>query len=130
MYGLNDAVRKWYFAVYEELEKLSCHRSSIDYGVFFWYHDSHLLGLFQSHVDDFLWARIKEFKKAVVFPLRYKFKVGREPIKQFKYVDINISEQNGEIKLDQLDYISSISPIQFPGDLQANKNNPWVANQT
>ena len=42
VYGLNDAVRKWYFAAYEELEKLGCHRSSIDYSVFFWYHDHHL----------------------------------------------------------------------------------------
>ena len=59
VYSLNDAARKWYFAMYKELEKLGCHRSSIDYGVFFWYYDNQLSGLFQSHVDDFLWAAIK-----------------------------------------------------------------------
>ena len=68
MYGLNDAARKWYFTVYEELEKLGCHRSSIDC-VFLWYHVNQLLDLFQSHVDDFLWAGSKAFKEAVVLPL-------------------------------------------------------------
>ena len=92
MYGLNDAAREWYFAVYEELEKLDCHRSSIDYSVFFWYHVHHLSGLLQSHTDDFLWAGSKKFKKAVVFPLCYKFEVGRESSKRFKYVGINISQ--------------------------------------
>ena len=113
-YSLNDAARICYFAVYEELEKLGCHRSSIDYGVFFWYHDNHLSGLFQFHIEDFLWGGSKEFKEAVVLPLCYIFKVGRESIKQFKYVGINISQRNGEIKTDQLDYISSINPIQLP----------------
>ena len=81
MYSSSDAARKWYFAVHEELEKLSCHRSSVDYGVFFWYHDNHFSGLLQSHIDDFLWAAIKEFKVTAVFPLCYKFNVGRESIK-------------------------------------------------
>ena len=130
MYGLNDAAKKWCFAVYEELEKLGCHRSSMDYFVFFWYHDNHLSGLFQSHVDDFLWARIKEFKEAVLFPLCYKFKVSRKSIKQFKYVAINISQQNEEIKLDQLDYISSINPIQLPRACQANKNDSGIDSES
>ena len=69
VYSLNDAARKWHFVVYEELEKLGCHRSSILYGAFFWYHDNHLSGLFQSHIDDFLWAGSKEFKEAVIFPV-------------------------------------------------------------
>lgn len=36
VYNLNDAVRKWYVPVFEELERLGCHGYSVDYGVFFW----------------------------------------------------------------------------------------------
>ena len=147
MYGLNDAARTWYFAVFEELEKLGCRRSSIGYGVFFWYNDNELSGLFQSHVDDFIWAGNDEFKERVVFPLCDKFKVGRELVKQFKYVGLNIGQKNGEITLDQIDYIKNIIAIHLSRDRQANKDQPcddseatqyrqlvgklnWVANQT
>ena len=67
--------------MHEELEQVSCHRFSVDYGVFFWYHDNHFSGLLQCHIDDLPWAGIKELKEAVVFPMCYKFKVGRESIK-------------------------------------------------
>ena len=80
------AARKWYFVACGELEKLGCHRSSIGYSAFFWYHHNHFLGVFQYHVDDFLWRRGKKFNEGVVFSLCDKFKVGRRSVKQFKYV--------------------------------------------
>ena len=36
VYGLNDAARMWYFAIWNELEMLGCKRSSINDGIFYW----------------------------------------------------------------------------------------------
>ena len=90
MYNLNDAVRKWYVPVFEELERLGCHGYSVDYGVFFWWRDNHLSGPFYCHVEELLWVGSKEFKEKVVFPLCNKFKIKRESVKQIKYVGHNI----------------------------------------
>ena len=46
LYGLSDGARMWYFAVWDKLVKLGCKRSSLDCGVFPWYHNNHLEGLF------------------------------------------------------------------------------------
>ena len=53
VYGLNDAARMWYFAVYELLGKLGCFHSSVDYGIFMLHIDGKLAGILISHVDDF-----------------------------------------------------------------------------
>ena len=145
--GLNDAARMWYFAVWDELEKLGCKRSSLDYGVFMWYHDNHLAGLFQTHVDDFIWAGNNEFKNNVLDPLCKKFQVSKVFSKAFKYVGIDISQDSDKITLDQIDFIKSIEPIPISRDRQLQNHEKcnesestsyrqlvgklnWVANQS
>ncbi len=73
VYGLNDAARMWYWAIWEELTKLSCVRSSLDFGLFKWYNNGRLEGVFQSHVDDFLWAGSDAFENKVIVKLSQKF---------------------------------------------------------
>jgi hypothetical protein len=148
VYGLNDAARKWYFAVFDELINLSCHRSSTDYGIFMWYNGSELEGILMSHVDDFLWAGTDAFIKSVITPLSTKFKVGKScSSDSFKYVGINISQGANGISIDQNDYICTLSPIDVSRQKQINRNLAcnaeetsafcrlvgklnWVANQT
>ena len=90
VYGFSDGEKMWYFAVLNELVKLGCERSSLDYCVFTWYHNNHLTGLFQTHVDDFIQAGSNEFKINVPNPLCKKFQVGKNFPKAFKYVGNNI----------------------------------------
>ena len=69
VYGLNDASRVWYFTVWEELETLGCKRSPVDFGIFTWYDvNKNLAGVFQSHVDDFMWAGTSNFHELVILP--------------------------------------------------------------
>ena len=148
VYGLNDAARMWYFTVWEELESLGCRRSVFDYGVFTWLDQNQkLAGVFQSHVDDFLWSGTNEFNELVIQPLCQKFKVGNQSETSFKYVGINIAQRDDGIILDQLDYIQNIEPISLTRDRHLQKEDPctnkeatmyrqlvgklnWIANQS
>ena len=84
----------WYFAVWDELVKLGCKRSSLDYGAFKWYHNSHLA---VTHVDDIIWAGSDEFKTTVLDLLCKKIQVEKIFLKAFKYICINISQDSYKI---------------------------------
>ena len=148
VYGLNDAARMRYFAVWEELKRLGCKRSSVDYGVFTWFNNNkEMAGVFQSHVDDFLWSGTDSFERNVIQLSCIKFKVGNQSTKAFKYVGINITQGAEDILLDQVDYIQEIQPISLTRDRQIQKEElcnrteamiyrqlveklNWVANQS
>ena len=87
-----------------------------------WDHFGKLSGVLQAHVDDFLWAGTKTFKNTVVDLLCQKFQVGHSASLKFKYVGVNISQrENGEISVDQFDYIDSINHINLSRERQLEK---------
>lgn len=106
----------WYFAVWDKLVKLGCKRSSLDYGVFTWFPNNQSAGLFQTHVDDFIWDGRDEFKTNVLDPIRKKFQVQNVFSEAFKYVGINISQDSYKITLDQINYINNIKLIPISCD--------------
>lgn len=106
----------WYFAVWDKLVKLGCKRSSLDYGVFTWFHNNQSAGLFQTHVDDFIWDGRDEFKTNVLDIICKKFQVQNIFSEAFKYVGINISQDSYKITLDQINYINSIKLIPISCD--------------
>lgn len=130
VYGLNDAARMWYFSVWEELEKLNCQRSSLDYGIFCWYLDTKLCGIFQTHVDDFLWSGTDEFKVQVIDKLCQKFKVGHSASNAFRYIGLSISQNEDGITLEQIDYINAIENYTLPRDRQMKKSSPCTKEET
>ena len=130
VYGLNDAALMWYFSVWEELERFGCKRSSIDYGMFTWYEHNVLCGIMLSHVDDFLWSGTPSFEKNVIRPLCTKFQVGTISSKGFKYVGINIKQNEDNITLQQADYISSIKPVNLSRDRQIQKQDACTVEET
>ena len=77
VYRLSHGARIRYFAVWHKLVKLGCKLSSLDYGVFTWYHDNPFVDLFQTCVDGFLSAGSDTFKTNVPDPLCKKFQVGK-----------------------------------------------------
>ena len=90
----------------------------MDYRVSTWYHKNYLADLFQAHVDDFRWAGSDEFKANVLDSLWKKYRVGKVFLKAFTYTGINISQDNDNIALNQIDYINSIKPIPISPDRQ------------
>ena len=132
IYGLNDAARMWYFAVWQQLKSLGCQRSAIDYGIFYFIdeHDG-LTGIIQAHVDDFLWAGTETFEKNVIQKLCGKFTAGRTASRNFKYVGININQSdNKEIHVDQFDYINSIDAIPLNRQRQMEKSSNCTKEET
>ena len=122
VYGLIDAARMWYMAIYDKLTILGCMRSDVDYGLFTWYDCNGTLGgVFLSHVDDFVWAGVPDFEKSVISPLCLKFSVGNSCTKTFKYIGINISQKSNCIIIDQCDYIMSVESIPLSKHKQSKK---------
>ena len=146
VYGLNDASRSWYFSVCDELTKLGCTQSQIDPALFYCHVDNILAGLFIMHVDDFIWSGTNMFKQ-IMEKLQSKFKIGRQEHGVFKYLGLDLKQDNGEIILDQHSYIKNIFSVPLHASRAAHKQDPlnkieitqlrssigqisWVANQT
>lgn len=78
LYGLNDAPREWYNRLYSELKKLNGKVSKYDSALFFWYNESAgLIGIFVSHVDDFVFGGTIEWHNNVMNKLTTVFKISK-----------------------------------------------------
>ena len=122
LYGLNDASRMWYFAVYEKLISLNCLRLSIDYALFIWFDDKkNLSGLIEVHVDDMIWIGTKLFAIFVIAPLCSAFQMGSRSKTEFDYLGLHVCQSQNGITLDQIEYIDSITPIVLSRQRQTAK---------
>ncbi len=147
VYGLNDASRTWYFRVCEELKKLGCQQSKIDPALFYWRQNGRLSGLLMMHVDDFLWSGTIRFQSAVIEKIHQTFQIGKQAHGVFRYIGLEIRHQNGEIMMDQVSYVESLSTIPISSSRASQKmasltkeettelrsiigQISWVANQT
>ena len=149
VYGLNDAPRNWFFSVRRTLLDLKCKQSSVDKALFYWYDDTDkiLLGIFIMHVDDFIYSGTKVFKETVINRLIHVYKVGKIEENSFKYIGIQISNNNGTILVDQTCYVSNLEEIPISKERALRKNDElsskelsqlrstigqlnWLANQT
>ena len=120
-YGLYDASRSWYFAVKEQIENLGMKTLSGDSSFFYLLKEGKLLGLCILHVDDFLVGGTSEFFDLIENNLLNKFTFGKVQCNKFKYTGINIEQkENGEIFIDQDDYIQSLKEIEI--DKPTDKN--------
>jgi hypothetical protein len=114
VYGLCDAARAWYFRIKKALLGLKMVMCSLDRAFFYWFDDQVLSGIICIHVDDFCWAGVKSFEAAVIGPLRKEFLIGSHCSKNFKYVGVNLTQNdNFKIQVDQLCYIRSLDEINI-----------------
>jgi len=112
VYGLSDASLYWYKKVKSALLENGGSMSKLDPTVFYWCDDTNsLVGIFASHVDDFIWSGGAQFE-CVVNKIRAAFKVRREESKAFKYCGIELTSINGDIYLNQDKYTENMTPIR------------------
>ena len=110
-YGLNDAARAWYMALREELLNLGCKQSEIDKGAFRWMSQGVLGGFFILHVDDILTGGVEKFRQEVLDKLILKFKIGTHNILIFRYVGLEIHQDQNGIRLSQYEYVDEMNEI-------------------
>ena len=91
------------------------------------------------HVDDFLWAGSVNFQKDVIAPLRFKFHIGKEMNNKFRYIGLDIEQDNGQNYLQQHDYTERLKQIDKTVESRDVKNDiypeivgqlHWIATQS
>ena len=145
VYGLNEAARMWYLRLSKELVSLGMKKSKYDEAIFFWHKKEHLQGVMSAHVDDFFWAGTNLFESEVLSKLTATFKISNESQNSFKYLGIQVNQDNQRITLNQDTYESDLQLIKLEGsndpkrDLtkgeqaslrQAVGQILWIANQS
>ena len=121
VYGLNDVARVWYFTVRTFLLKLGCIQLKADPAGFYWYHEGELSGVFLMHVDDFIWGGSEAFKDNVIVKIRSEFQVGLQPSGVFKYIGLEVKQDNSGITLSQNQYLRSVKPVPVNVTRACNK---------
>ena len=126
-YGLNDASRNWFFSVKEELLRLQMKQSKLDNALFRYYKNGHLEGLMVLHVDDFLFCGTKSFDDEVIENLSKKFNVGKRSANNFKYIGLNINENENGIYVHQNEYAEELEELHIPMHRKSDKQSSLTA---
>ena len=127
VYGLADASLMWYEKVKTTLIKCGAKVSRVDPAVFYWHGSNGLYGILAVHVDDFLWAGTAKFKETVIVKLRKLFNVGKEACKSFKYIGLELSQDEERIILSQKNYTAMLKT--FAIDRNREKTSPLSAQE-
>ena len=114
IYGLNDASRAWYSKVRNTLTSLGGSVCSYDNCMFLW-HDSlnNLDGMLVCHVDDFAFTGTKNFHDTVIGSLKKLLKISSHDTESFKYLCLDVTQDEREITILQDNYINSITPVVY-----------------
>ena len=124
VYGLNDAARAWYSRLKDVLLGLGMKISHLDLALFFWWHGNVLAGVMCIHVDDILWAGTPLFHTNVVEIMKQKLEVGKScDGRSFKYISVNITQDDDIIGLHQNDYIDSLEEICLSRERASQRRN-------
>ena len=121
VYGISDASRSWYFSVKETLVALDCQVCLNDPCIFVWYVDT-VQGIICVHVDDFIYGGTDVFLRVIIDPLQKTFKIGSKSTSAFRYLGLNLVQQEGHILMDQSSYIESVSSIDIHADRKRDKS--------
>lgn len=121
VYGLNDAARKWYLTVKNFLLKMGCYQVKTDPAAFYWYHEGELCGMFLMHVDDFLWGGTKRFENVVIAQIRNNFQVREQSNNVFRYIGLDIVQNEYGVTLHQNKYCKSLESINVNAERGLDK---------
>ena len=135
VYGLNDAARSSYDALFSVLSELNMTRSKLDKALFLYHENERLSGFFCVHVDDVLYAGSSHFLQHVVSAFKRKFVVGKEQSGNLKHLGLDITRNsNGTIAISQKEYIENLPRNSLLSDERAPKSVlgklEWIAQQT
>ena len=113
VYGLTDASRVWYLTVRDELIKNGMCVSSHDEAVFTLHCEGSLQGVVSTHVDDFCWAGTKYFESNVIQAIRQVFEVKSEERHAFRYLGLDIVQEDKVIYIKQDKFVQSINLMKI-----------------
>ena len=121
-YGLVDGSRLFYLELKAKLEGLGMKEVSSDSGLFTMHLNGKLIGIICSHVDDLFIAGDEIFQAGVVRKLFNLFKFSKVENKKFKYLGCEVEKlENGNITLNQNDYIEKIAEVDLPSRRNSSK---------
>ena len=66
------------------------------------------------HVDDFLWCGSENFKRTVITKLKSIFEISKEKSAVFRYLGIDLIQNETGVIINQTSYANSIQPIVLP----------------
>ena len=114
-YGLLDGSRLFYLEMKHQLEKFGFKEISGD-SAFFTYHKAgELMGFACIHVDDLLLMGNDDFKQLAFQNFFKTFKISKVEHDKFKYLGCDIErKKNGDITLQQNEYIKNIKEVECP----------------
>ena len=113
VYGLQDASRSWYLRVVKESQRLNLVKCKYDEAIFSWYDGNELGGIIIAHVDDFMYGGNARFEREVIAELRKVFKISKEHSETFKYLGLNIKQDEKGVEMDQVAYIDSMKEFKI-----------------
>ena len=113
LYGLNDAPRAWYTRVRDVFIKLGAVVSNYDQAMFMWHRDGKLIGILVCHVDDFTYCGTQTFHKEVIDKLKKTFKISADHNSSFKYLGLQVMQDDSGITVKQDSYIDSVTPLEI-----------------
>ena len=114
-YGLIDGSRLFYLELKKKLESLGLKVVSGDPALFTLHIDKELVGIVCVHVDDLFMAGNQLFKPVLIQGLAKKFKFSKIEENKFKYLGCRIQKLvNGDITLDQNEYIETVEKVSVP----------------
>ena len=123
-YGLIDGSRLFYLELKNKLEKLGLKMVSADSALFTLHRSGKLVGIVCMHVDDLFMTGNSHFKQIMTKELATFFKFSKVEEHKFKFLGCEIEKHaNGDITLNQSEYISKIEEVIVP-----EKTNSCLAN--
>ena len=116
VYGLADASRGFHLSLSGKILELGCQKNPHDPAMFIYFPKDTPKNAFRkkpngivvSHVDDLLHGGYKGFNTKIMEPLKEHFKFGSEEKESFRYVGLNVNQNQGFIEVDQDHYVESL----------------------
>ncbi len=88
--------------------------SNLEPAMFVYKTSGRIHGIIVTHVDDFLLGGTAVFEKNVMDPLMEKYTASRQSMGQFKYVGLNVNQENDKICVNQKEYTDAWDLSTFP----------------
>eukprot|EP00971_Amphidinium_carterae_P114418 2267140-Amphidinium_carterae.1 len=114
MYGLADAPQMWQYALRWSLLQLGALTSVMDECFYFWKENGRLIGAMSTHVDDCGVTGTPSFMEWIIAALTARFGKLAEHGMPMTHVGVRHTRlKDGAIKLDQEEFLESITPIKM-----------------
>ena len=130
LYGLNDAPREWYNKLSEKLVNLGGQVSLFDKALFMWHKESKLVGVMTIHVDDLIHCGTDEWEKSVLKKVKEEFKISKTGIQNFRYIGLEIEQNESDIFVNQQPYIMQLEEIKIDADRKKDIHSKLTEEET